>query len=247
MAIVPLTNAKIYVAQYDLSGDHNQLNLSIGHKDKVCTVFGDAAEKVKGGLGFFDASGEGFAQFGSTGVHSILRSQLNVADVAVTIAPMGADGDYAEFTKAQVVTYTPGMTVGEFASFTFAAKSQGDLSVAGTIMGTGSKTVTAQGTGRNLGTVGATQSLYAALHVLSVSGTNPTLDVIVNSDDHSGFTSETLRGTFTQKTAAGWQYLTPIAGPITDNWFRVGWTIGGTGTPTFSIVVVLGIANDARA
>jgi hypothetical protein len=92
-----------------------------------------------------------------------------------------------------------------------------------------------------LGAATATQHLYGVLHVLAVSGTNPTLDVVIQSDDAEGFASGTTRGTFTQKTAVGSQFLTPVAGPVTDTHWRCTWTIGGTNTPSFTIALVVGI------
>jgi hypothetical protein len=56
----------------------------------------------------------------------------------------------------------------------------------------------------------------------------------------SGFPSPATRLTFAQKTAAGYEFKS-AAGAITDDWWRVDWTIGGTATPTFSFVVAVGI------
>ncbi len=78
------------------------------------------------------------------------------------------------------------------------------------------------------------------MHVVAASGTTPTLDMIVESDDNSGITSGVTRITFTQEVAVGAQYATAVAGPITDDWWRVGWTIGGTG-PSFTVIVTVGI------
>ena len=82
--------------------------------------------------------------------------------------------------------------------------------------------------------------LYAILHVLAVEGTNPTLDLIVQSDDASGFASAVSRITFTQKTAIGAQFAS-LVGPITDTYFRASYTIGGTNTPKFTIALAVGI------
>jgi hypothetical protein len=76
--------------------------------------------------------------------------------------------------------------------------------------------------------------------VIAAGGTLPTLDVTVQSDDAEGFASPTTRLTFTQKSAIGAEFITPVAGPITDTWWRVSWAIGGT-TPTFGIVACVGI------
>jgi hypothetical protein len=76
---------------------------------------------------------------------------------------------------------------------------------------------------------------------VAFGGTSPTLDVIVQSDDASGFPSATNRITFTQATGFTAEYATPVAGAITDDWWRVNFTIGGTASPNFTFICVIGI------
>ena len=92
------------------------------------------------------------------------------------------------------------------------------------------------GTGIQLGAVSATQSVHASLHALTVSG--GTLDVTVESDTASGFPSTTTRITFAQITAVGSEFAS-AAGAITDEYWRVDFTVGGGGT--FDFVVCVGI------
>lgn len=67
--------------------------------------------------------------------------------------------------------------------------------------------------------------------VTAVSGTNPTLDVVVQESDDSG-TNWYDTYHFPRITAIG-QYRTPLI-PLTGNRIRYVRTIGGTGTPTFN-------------
>ena len=104
-----------------------------------------------------------------------------------------------------------------------------------------SRTSSGNSTGIQLGTIAASQNMHASLHVFSASGTNPTLDVTIESDDNGSYTSALTRMTFTQATAAGAEFLGPTAGPAgSDDYWRVAWTIGGTDTPTFSFAVIFG-------
>ena len=141
---------------------------------------------------------------------------------------------------ALLAEYSPGAAVGELFAFNISAGGC-DLLARGTVLENAVKTATANGTARNLGAVGAAQKLYAGMHVLAVSGTNPTLDMIIQSDDAEGFLSSANRITFAQKTAIGSQWATPVAGAITDTWWRCAYTIGGTDNPSFTVVVVLAI------
>ena len=79
---------------------------------------------------------------------------------------------------------------------------------------------------------GMKSEVLAQLNVTVVSGTNPTLDVLVQ---------ESLDGTnwytliaFTQATATGLE-LKKAANP--GRYIRAKWTIGGTDTPTFTFSV----------
>jgi len=63
---------------------------------------------------------------------------------------------------------------------------------------------------------------------------------VVQSDDAQAFLSPTDRITFAQATAIGAQWATPVSGAITDDWWRLSYTIGGT-NPSFMVIVVVGI------
>lgn len=242
MAVTALTALKFYFAQYQLTTDHNKLNPESGYDEQDGTVFGDTARRAKGTIPFVTLEGGGFVSMGTGSVHDVLKANISVADVPVTLAPTGgADGQIAEFFKAMVLRYKPGGRVGTLMPFSVSAKGQGVPLVSGKILGTGSKTATANGTARQLGAVTASQRIYAALHVLSVSGTNPTLNVVIASDNAQGFPSGATQITFAQKTAAGSEFKSAL-GAITDDWWRAQWTIGGTATPTFDIVIAVGIA-----
>lgn len=81
--------------------------------------------------------------------------------------------------------------------------------------------------------------MYVALHVLSVSGTTPSLTVIVQSDDNVGFTTPTIRISFTAATEVGAQWGS-VAGALTDDYWRISYTISGT-NPVFAFAVSAGV------
>lgn len=243
MADYVLEDCKLYLAGYDFSGDVNQMTLTYEAEIKDNTTFGSggAREKLPGlknctleGSGFWDnASGNGDQD-------DVMFDEVGTSEEVVTVCPTtGADGEIAFTFKSLLASYAPGEAIGEVLAFTVNAEGH-DVLVRGTIMSAGAKTATGNGTARQLGAVGATQKLYATLHVLAASGTSPTLDVVIQSDDASGFVSPTSRITFTRATAIGSQWATPVSGAITDDWWRVALTIGGT-SPSFTILVVIGI------
>lgn len=242
MAPYILANAKLWLAEFDLSGDMNAI--AVDYKAELVddTTFGSGGTRVrKGGLKVVTVDGEGYWNGGAGGVDDALFAKVGVANVPLTIAPeSGGEGQPGNGMLAIVGDYSPGGEIGEMLPFTVSVESDGDL-VRGTIML--NRTATASGnsgTALQLGAVGATQKLYAALHVIAASGAAPTLDVIVKSDDVVGFGTPTNRITFGQKTAVGSEWAAPVAGAITDTFWRVDFTIGGAG-PSFTFVVLVGI------
>ena len=104
------------------------------------------------------------------------------------------------------------------------------------------RTSSGTGTAWQVGALSSSQRLYAGLHVISASGTTPTLAVKVQSDT-VGFGSATDRITFSTATdVANREQFSSVAGAITDDYWRVSYTIGGSSTPTFSFMVCVGIA-----
>jgi hypothetical protein len=82
-----------------------------------------------------------------------------------------------------------------------------------------------------------------ALYVDSVSGVGPTLDVTVRSSPTADFATSTVRMTFDQVTATG-IYWQEARGPISDEFWRVDGTIGGS-SPAFRIIAAIGVGKIA--
>jgi hypothetical protein len=244
MAAKVWTDVRLFWDAYNLSGDINALALNYGVELEDATVLLDASRRRRAGLKTIAFQHEGFVNLGADQIDDVLFNDIAVANVPMTICPhnSAAEGEIAFFFQGLAGQYQPGAPVGEMHRFSVSggADDGRDL-IRGTVMHNATRTASGNGTARQLGSVSATQKLYAALHVFdSVAGTTPTLDVKVQSDDASGFASPIDRITFAQKTAKGSQYATPVDGPITDNWFRITYAIGGT-SPSFTFVVVLGV------
>ena len=164
-------------------------------------------------------------------------------EVPISVLPAGeTEGSVAYAFNANQFNYSPSASAGELAMATVSGVGTGSPTVRGTLMHPHATARTSSGTttGVQVGAVSASQRMYASLHVLSASGTSPTLDVIVESDDNSGFTSDTDRITFTQATGIGSEWSS-VAGAVTDDYWRIRYTIGGT-NPSFTFAVVIGIA-----
>ena len=240
MAIAVLKNQKLWFGGYDFTGVMNALALESGVELQDGTVFGDAGRRRLAGLKSVIANHEGY--FDAVPVDKPLAAAIGLVDQPMSFGPVdGIEGSLAYTFAAIVGEYSPGGAVGSMFAFSVSAEgSDGSELIRGTLMHNAARTATAQGTARQLGAVAAGQKLYAALHVIAVAGTTPTLDVKVQSDDAEGFASAVDRITFAQKTAIGGAWASPVPGAITDDWWRIVWTIGG-GSPSFTFVVVVGI------
>lgn len=244
MATQLLTDVKLYAGAYDFSTDMNALALTYSAEMLDETCFGDSTRINKAGLKSVVASFEGLWDAAAADdPDRVLFDTVGTSSVPVTIAPLtGADGEVAYIFRSIQSAYTPGAQVGELFAFSVSMEgSDGAPLVRSTVLHPATaRTATSTGTARQLGALSASQTLYATLHVIAASGTNPTLDVVVQSDNASNFPSPLSQITFAQRTAIGSEWKS-LAGANTDDWFRISYTIGGTG-PSFTFVVAVGIA-----
>jgi hypothetical protein len=237
-----MNNAKILAGAVDLSGVSNSTTFSQFTEALDDTAYGDTYHSRIGGLEDYEASIEGYLEFGSGLVDPHVFNNLG-SSVPYLFAPQGITDGEADtyFCKGLVGSFELGGSVGELASWS-AELVGGDPygAIKGTVLHPQTaRTASSTGTGRVIGATSATQRVYAALFVTAASGTTPTLDVVVQSDDNAGFASPTSVITFTQATGTTAEFAS-AAGAITDTRYRVSYTIAGT-NPSFTFVVVLGI------
>lgn len=240
-----LLDARLFVGGADLSGSSNQIEVEASVEDKETTNYrsGGAKERL-GGLFEAELSGAGQWEAGDPSMvddnqwATLMSRALSPWTMCPTDAVVGA---VAYLTAALESEYNFLGEVGDVAPWEGSAKSSWPMPRGQVAHPPGTaRTATGTGTALQLGAVPAGKHLYAALHVLSVSGTTPSITARVESDNAVGFPSPATVATFTAATARGGQILR-AAGPITDDWFRLGWTISGT-TPSFLFAAALGIA-----
>jgi hypothetical protein len=242
VAVAVHTNCKIYLAKYEVTGDFNKVSLDQGATEVDVKVFSNTAENIVPGMWKPKVSGDGFVQMGSGTIHEILTTYIG-SSVPITVCPdTGAAGSVASFVNALEAQYNPiSGKVGDPLPFTISASAVGTPLVSGKLfVASGTKTSTSTSSVIQLGAVSATQKVYIASHIFSNQGSSPTLDIVLKSAALVGFGSPTTRITLAQQTAAAYDFQS-LAGAITDQFWRVDYTIGGSSTPGFSFVVVVGI------
>lgn len=239
MATFTLKDAKLYVAQYDMSAHHNRITLTHDAATLDDTAFGDTFRSRISGLMNVRLDASGHFDAGAGAPDTVYSAVFAASDTVFSVFSEGGDAGEAGYTgKLLHSEFERGGSVEDLAGFTM--RGDGNILVPGWSLYKGTRTSTATSTALNLGQVAAGKYLYGAIHVTAVSGTDPTLDVIIQSDDAEGFASATNRITFTQATAATSEWGTPVAGALTDSWWRISATVGGT-DPSFTFIVVMGI------
>lgn len=247
MAVVALKDCDVFVDGVELSGFASTLThafdattverttfASVGWKEEICAIR-SAEFDVKGPQDFNTST---VAQTGFP--DEFLFPAIGAVQVVSGVPLGGTEGNVALFGQGVQQHYGPiEGSVGQLAEYS--AKWKSTDRMARGVLATLNTAVTATGNGTvatGLGAVASGQRLCAALHVLSASGTTPSITVTVQSAA-TNFASPTTRLTFNAATVRGGQFLT-VAGPITDTFWRAIWTVTGT-TPSFSIRVLLGI------
>lgn len=245
MAAQTFLQALIGVGAYDLSAASGEVQMSprkVITKDVPNFAGGgfmhravgvrEAAFKVVGWSDF--AAGQVGQQFAS--------AQLGTQQLAYVAVPGTGAGDPVEFTRGTISGLSMwGGKVGDASPF--ALDVEPDAAAVTGLLAAPLAARIATGSGTAVAATGATatQRVYAALHVTAASGATPSLVAKIQSAPASNFASPTDRVTFTSTAAAGWQFASNTVGAITDGWWRVAWTITGTG-PSFTFAAMFGIA-----
>lgn len=233
-----LTDALILFAGYNLSGDLNAVGVDLEAGEETDTAFGDTFQSRPGGQ-MADVKLAVAGWYQSAAVNAPDPQTVNAvaaAGVDVTVADTSGTGATAYMMELAGGKYHHGDKVGSVMPFSFdGSGSSGVGACRGRLLlPVTSLSGNTTGTGYQLGAVGAAQKLFTTIHC-TVAGT--TADVIVESDDNSGFTSATTRST-TTITAVGGTTVAQVSGPVTDDYWRVR---VATVTGTFSLAAAVGI------
>lgn len=242
-----LKSRKVWIDGYQFNNQLNKVEMDHGADEKEDTTLDKTthtfAPNTMKSTGF---AMEGFVDFSAgSGLLSIdkkLFDEISLDDLPIMVSTQtGLAGTLAYLLKATLGSYKPGGQVGELLKFSASAAAQGDLVRATIIVNLADILSTSSSSGQQIGAIDASAGERArcALFVTKAGGTNPTLDVVIESDDNADFTSATTRFTFSQKPAIGSEYL-ELATTVTDDYWRVTYTLGGT-NPDFDFAVALGI------
>lgn len=244
-----LKNVRLYAGGVDLTGASNKVDVGAEVEERDVTTWAsyDAAsdkvwKAVQAGTASAKITASGFWPAADPlAVDEQLFAALGGLSSWSALPNGAAVGDVAWLTYCLQGQYQVGGQQGEIAPWSGSWSSSAPLARGIVAHPPGAARV-ATGTGTAVAHVAvpAGAELLCALHVLSIAGTDtPTMTVTVESDDAQAFTTPTARAAFAPATALGGQFRR-VAGPHTDTWYRVSWTIAGT-TPSFLFLVTLGV------
>lgn len=244
MAAFVLTSSQIIVGSADITQFTGSYTVGgqVAMQDGTVHGGGGFARKYPG-LESHSLSLSGMADYDAGAVSSVFTPAVVGTQYSVAIVPQSTatTGDVALFTRGLLSSVTsPGGNIGDMATFDLAIEGDTALVPGSVLAPLAARTSTANSSVLAMTGPTASQRVYAGLFITAASGTTPSMTVTVQSSTVVGMTSPTTRFTFNAATAAGWQWATPVAGAITDGFWRATFTISGT-TPSFTAAVFLGV------
>ena len=231
MAEKVLKDCKLLVGGYDLSGNSNNVTVTISADVLDKTAFGSSFRKRKHGLKSFEMTGAGFWDSSTDpanrrgGFDTRLFSDVGGTSQVLTVAE-GTTKSKAILTYGVGASYAPGGAVGELMGFDFAAQGSneaifGKLARASTMKGS-----SGDGVAVYLGqATTSTKKLFAALHVIKgCTKSGHTVDIHIEADQTSAFATPTTWLVFTQLKTTHHHSKWGTTKASTDNdWYRVSW------------------------
>jgi len=242
MAAHVLTNSQVVLGGSDLTPFSGQISMA-GKVNMVdITTFASGGfQAFAPGIETFTTSLSGISDMSATGVNTLVTTANVGTQYGLYCAPQGGAtaGDTVFFTRGVLSEFTPlSGAIGDASKFSIATTSDTAM-VGGSVLAPLASRGAITGSSVTMPAVTATQKVYAALFITGAVGTN--LAVTIQSAPLSNFASPTTRFTFSTVSATGWQFATPVAGAITDTFWRAVATVGSS---TFTWACHIGILNN---
>lgn len=243
MPVFAQTTVHVAAGDVFLSSFANQLELS-GTQDSldVTTFASGGWRQMLGGLSSTTLTVSGFQDFVAPGVDPSFPPTTVLTDGTLVpwsvSVPGTTAGDVAYFGQARRAMIVPLRgAVGDVAGFELQLDGTG-RPIRGLLAApSASRVATGNGTTIALAGPSATQSLYVAFHLHSVTGTPGSVQFTVQTDDNGAMSTPTTRITSTAFTAPGSQF-TSVAGSFSgETHIRVNHTLTTFTAATFSVVV----------
>ena len=240
MAFVPTHNSRITISDREWSGDLTSVDTSSAVDPLDTTTLADTSKSFIAGMmsgtmtcnGLIDSASASVANSQWQDLYAIKGDSDGVPAI---IALEGfTAGKQVWVAQATETSWSNNSSVAGTVNFTINMETTGDQGYGVSLFDPGTaQTATGNGTAVDNSSSTSTGAV-ANLNVVEVSGTSPTLDVVVqhSADD----TTYSTLLTYTQATGTTSQRLAVASGDTINRYLRVSATIGGT-TPSFKFAV----------
>lgn len=247
MSKFTLQNVRLFAAGADYTTRNNRLEISMEAESKDATAFvptGSAWHEELSGIRSSQVTGAG--QWEAGDLSMVDDSSFNTvgATIPLTVTPQtAADGALAYLTAFNRQNYTLGGQVGDVVPWQ--GQWAGTWAMArGLVLATPTpRTATGTGTIQQYSALAtpvlASQYLVGTLHLMSLT-VGASVTATIQTAATAGFASPTTRLTFNAQSAIGGQVFR-IAGPITDQYIRISYTISGS-SPSLLFMSAAGVS-----
>lgn len=240
MAIYTLTNVRTLIDGLEITSLSNSASVAVDVADLDVTTFGSSGSRSRiAGLRNSTFNASGFVD-PEQAVDAAQFTGVGVSQTLMVLPTGGAEAEVAWFGAQLQGSYQTGARVGEALPFTVGYATNGPFPRGKVLVPSSSAiTTSTNGNGVQLGAVPTGSKIYGQVQCIARSG-SISLAIDLQSATSSGFSSPTSRASFPTINAVGAAQITPVAGSITDTWWRASITATGTGSAT--IVIAAGIA-----
>ena len=239
MAVFALTQVHLATNELNMSCFANQVDIAAESEElDVSTFCGGGYRQKITGLGSFNVNVQGFQDFVAPAPGTVFPASTTTdgALSTFTVAPQGDTvGNVAYFGQSRVMSVTElSGSVGDVAGFGVNMAGTNRLVRGQMLHPVTARTATGTGDVAAFTTPTATQSLHAAFHVHSVTGTG-TITFVIATDNAVGFSTPVTRITSSAFAAVGHQFSSLAGALAGETHIRASWTISGFTSVTFSI------------
>ncbi len=231
MAAHKFVDPRIYLGGLALHSISNVVRLKSEVDVADVTTFGATTRVNAGGLHAIDCQIEGFTEYGATAIEAAAYSRIGGTALPIGLVPDGqmTAGGVGYLFTGLVKGFNPNSgQVGEYERFALPLVGGGGPLVRGAVLRAAGSTTTGATTAAQLvGATSAAQRLWAAVYVISMTGTQ--VDVVIETDSASNFPSAATAITVPAITAAGvaGSAIASVAGALTDTYARAVITVTG--------------------
>ena len=249
MARITAKSAGLLVDEFDFSGVSNSMDLTFAETPAEVTAFADTDLTFIQGKPTFTFNVNGLWSTSSPNYDGEMFTDLTTTARRVGIYPGGLDEGTVGYEGATLISASPRVsTVGDAIACNVtwqgaSAPFRSRIIEANTITCNGS-TVVANGTGYNLGTIAATNTIFGVWRMVEMGGSGSnTIALEIQSENNDTWGSPTTAinfGTITHSTGVSFLTASATGQAGVESWFRVQIQSTGTGSRTFKNYVSFG-------